>query len=169
MDQRNLIHPMTAGDLVLSVVVVGQADEIAGAPHPRMRFFEVVDVQHPGVEDPDLVPAGGYVEVAFRDRETGEHFQVRMRAETPLLVTAISLWPMGGALKECGCFDGPYSAEEQDRFVSIRCEKHRDVAPLEGAELLYRGEKRIWRPPGPRSQGPRMAIPKARKRKRARR
>jgi hypothetical protein len=44
---------------------------------------------------------------------------------------------VGGLLKPCGCFDGPYS-ETVDRLVSIRCDEHADEPALRGYLLMRR-------------------------------
>lgn len=50
---------------------------------------------------------------------------------------------MGGELQECGCFDGPWSAQDET-FVSIRCAEHyATVPPLEGFILLDRDTVRL--------------------------
>jgi hypothetical protein len=64
---------------------------------------------------------------------------------------------MGGELKECGCFDGPLSADDP-RAVSVRCDEHFEDGPLFGYELLRRSSSgRVYESKRPR---PKMAIPK---------
>lgn len=40
---------------------------------------------------------------------------------------------MGGELRECGCYDGPWS-EDDHTFISIRCDDHADE-PGEGVPM----------------------------------
>lgn len=94
MDQRNLIHPMTAGDLVQSAVIVAQAGQshdsdetrVAGA---QLRLLEVVDVEYEAT--PSTHAAGSRLIIEVRDRDTGEQFQLKLHPDTPILVTDISL------------------------------------------------------------------------------
>lgn len=45
---------------------------------------------------------------------------------------------MGSELLPCGCYDGPFSAEDQT-LVSVRCYRHfRHIAAVEGHTLLTR-------------------------------
>lgn len=76
---------------------------------------------------------------------------------------------MGGELRECGCYDGPFS-EEDRAFVSIRCADHLEDGPRDGAPLMLRmADGRIIDWPPRVHQPPRMAIPKTRKPKKRRR
>lgn len=38
--------------------------------------------------------------------------------------------------RSCRCYDGPYSSETPNIFVSVRCEEHRDVPPSQGHSLM---------------------------------
>lgn len=48
---------------------------------------------------------------------------------------------MGGHVQRCGCYDGPFS-EENEKLVSIRCEQHREEPAKEGHAVLFRCEQR---------------------------
>lgn len=82
MDQRNLIHPMTAGDLVESACVLAIRERGMGA-ETETGLLEVVAV------DPSSV--GGRLQVTFRNRMDGDLVSIPLKADTPLLVTGISL------------------------------------------------------------------------------
>jgi len=74
---------------------------------------------------------------------------------------------MGGLLQECGCFDGPFSAENP-QLISRRCAEHADVPAAEGCTLLVSRRERERAEivaDRIRAQG-RMTIPKTRRRKR---
>lgn len=73
MDNRNLIHPMTAGDLVNSAVVLVQKDG-------RNHLLEVTGVDASGEY---------FLFVDFTDKETGEEIRMKIRPSVPLLVTGI--------------------------------------------------------------------------------
>ena len=73
---------------------------------------------------------------------------------------------MGGELKECGCYDGPFS-EEDETLVSLRCHKHRDDGARLGHALGIRektGARIVWGMPRRPSlvRGPRMDVPRSR-------
>lgn len=91
MDSRNLIHPMTAGDLVQSVGVLAIRERGA---ETEASIWECVDVEHIGRGWPDIdqsIPhPDARLVVTFRDRQTGETIHMQMKAKTPLLFTRIA-------------------------------------------------------------------------------
>ncbi len=87
MDQRNLIHPMTAGDLVESAVVVAQQERGMASLDVETRLLEVVSI-----DAAEGWPAAyTFAEITFRDQQTGSDHVIMLKANTPLLVTGISL------------------------------------------------------------------------------
>ena len=79
-DIRNLIFPMTAGDLVQSAVVVGVQKRGDGG---EVQLHEVMEVQlideH---HDPIL-------HIVFKNKFTLERWETRLKPDTPVLVTNI--------------------------------------------------------------------------------
>lgn len=47
---------------------------------------------------------------------------------------------MGGVLKSCGCFDGPWSADDCT-LVSVRCVEHAGEPALDGYVPMRTGDK----------------------------
>lgn len=86
MDQRSLIHPMTAGDLVESAVVVAQQERGMGS-QVETRLLEVVEID----AQEDWPAAYTFAAITFRDRQTNGMHVIKLKAQTPLLVTGISL------------------------------------------------------------------------------
>lgn len=82
-DVRNLIFPMTAGDLVQSAVVVGLYESSGGLP---LRL-EVLSIK-PIIHEKQVLP--NKLEISFLEQVTQERFEVTLNADTPLLVTSIS-------------------------------------------------------------------------------
>lgn len=78
LDVRNLVFPMTAGDLVQSAKVLFQQQRGDG---PDMRLCEVVHIGTTGTL--------GTV-YTFKDTATLEEFSISLKADTPLLITDIS-------------------------------------------------------------------------------
>lgn len=92
MDGRNLIHPMTAGDLVESACILAVQERGDGV---EVRILECT-----GLETHDHrwdTPAGAHrhpaarATASFRDRHTGLRIQLELKASTPLLFTRISI------------------------------------------------------------------------------
>jgi hypothetical protein len=78
-----VIYPMTAGDLVQSVIIMGQrrvADEIPA----ELLLLKVLDVGY------DTDPADELLTVRVEDQQTGEQATLRLHVDTPLLVSGIS-------------------------------------------------------------------------------
>ena len=73
---------------------------------------------------------------------------------------------MGGELRECGCYDGPWSAEDPVP-TSLRCDAHRQEPPLPGYQLGFRNgaRGRVSWPLSTTTRVPRMAIPRGRSRR----
>lgn len=71
---------------------------------------------------------------------------------------------MGGLLKACGCFDGPWS-EDDNTLVSVRCNDHADEPPLEGYVPMRRNQAGVAVMAHVARQR-RMAIPRGRLRRR---
>jgi len=83
LDSRNVIYPMTAGDLVQSALIVGQRN--AGRTYgAELRLLEVVDVGY------DTEPAAEPLSVRVRDVSTGEEASLHLNRDTPVLVTGIT-------------------------------------------------------------------------------
>lgn len=65
---------------------------------------------------------------------------------------------MGGELRECGCFDGPWAAEDPT-LVSVRCDEHFEDGPLDGYVLMRRNQAGVAVAVRTRASLPTMAIP----------
>lgn len=79
MDSRNLIFPMTAGDLVQSAVIVGHPDNLRSPGF--IQYYEVLNVEY--AEDNRL-------EISLRDTVLLEESKIRLKKDTLILVTNIS-------------------------------------------------------------------------------
>jgi hypothetical protein len=78
MDVRNLIFPMTAGDLVESALVLAQVERGDG---PDMRLLEVVQIK---------TGANNRLSITLRDRATFEQAEIELNRSTSVLVSNIS-------------------------------------------------------------------------------
>jgi hypothetical protein len=80
LDVRNLIFPMTAGDLVQSALVLCQVPRGDG---PDLRLCEVTDVQR-------LDGPSSNLKISFSDTATFDQWSTVLKPDTPLLITGIS-------------------------------------------------------------------------------
>lgn len=93
MDARNLIYPMTAGDLVVSACVLAIRERGMGA-ETETTIWECMDTERCGPGWPEIegsVPRDdARLSVVFRDRQTSEVIRLELKASTPLLFTRIT-------------------------------------------------------------------------------
>lgn len=96
MDARNLIHPMTAGDLVQSACVLGIVERGMGA-ETEVRILECVSIEPHDDKwaldraDGQLIEGNARATCTFRDRGGTGRVQLELKASTPLLFTRISM------------------------------------------------------------------------------
>lgn len=103
MDGRNLIHPMTAGDLVHSACVLAIQERGMGA-ETETGILECVSIAPHGMVSQDGGKSAYYedgaihwplpgsrADVTFRDRLHGGLLVLTLKPDTPLLFTGIRL------------------------------------------------------------------------------
>lgn len=76
IDVRNVVFPMTAGDLVQSAVIVAQGGNL-------VRMLEVLDVGYESTGETWLT-------IKVRDQLTDEEATLKLKPDTAILVTGIT-------------------------------------------------------------------------------
>jgi hypothetical protein len=92
VDGRDLIHPMTAADLVESACVVAIREREIDA-EAKTSIWQCTSVEHVGRgwSDVDGNWPDARLVATFHDRQTGERVELQLKAKTPLLFTRIAI------------------------------------------------------------------------------
>jgi hypothetical protein len=94
VDGRDLIHPMTAADLVESACVVAIREREIDA-EAKTSIWQCTSVEHVGLGWPNIDGAQAHPDArlvaTFHDRQTGERVELQLKAKTPLLFTRIAI------------------------------------------------------------------------------